>query len=93
MQAVKGRLYGGAVNGPLAAVRRIGGQTRAIWNHFLAQNVARYEAEQKFVFYAEMSAALPSLLKNDPRFAGCPHRAAQMTVQKLDPSSTGGFIK
>lgn len=84
MQAVKGQLYGGAVNGPLAAVRRIGGQTRAIWNHFLAQNVARYEAEQKFVFYAEMSAALPSLLKNDPRFAGCPHRAAQMTVQKLE---------
>jgi hypothetical protein len=42
MQAVKGRLYGGAVNGALAAVRRIGGQTRAIWNHFLAQNVARY---------------------------------------------------
>jgi putative transposase len=84
MQAAKGRLYGGSLNGPLAAIARIGGQTRAIWNHFLGQTIARYEAEQKFVFYAEMSAALPKLLKSDPRLTGCPHRAAQMTVQKLD---------
>jgi putative transposase len=80
MQAAKGRLYGGG----LASVARIGGQCRAVWNLFLAETAARYEAEGKFVFYAEMSARLPKLLKEDPRLAGLPHRAAQMTVQRLD---------
>ena len=80
MQAVKGRLYGGG----LAHVARIGGQCRAVWNLFLAESVARYQAEQKFVFYAEMSARLPKLLKEDPRLTGLPHRCAQMTVQRLD---------
>ena len=80
LQAAKGRLYGGG----LGAVARIGGQCRAVWNLFLAESVARYQAEQKFVFYAEMSARLPKLLKEDPRLAGLPHRCAQMTAQKLD---------
>jgi putative transposase len=80
MQACKGRLYGAG----LKAVARIGGQCRAVWNEFLAKTVARYEAEKKFVFYSEMSARLPEMLKTDPRLAGLPHRAAQMTVQKLD---------
>ena len=80
MQAVKGRLYGGG----LAHVARIGGQCRAVWNLFLAESVARYQAEQKFVFYAEMSARLPKLLKEDPRLTGLPHRCAQMTVQRLN---------
>ena len=80
MQAAKGKLYGGG----LAAVARIGGQCRAVWNLFVAESAARYAAEGKFVFYAEMSARLPVLLKTDPRLAGLPHRAAQMTVQKLD---------
>ena len=80
MQAAKGRLYGSG----LAHVARIGGQCRAVWNLYLAESVARYQAEQKFVFYAEMSARLPKLLKEDPRLAGLPHRCAQMTVQRLD---------
>lgn len=80
MQAAKGRLYGGG----LAHVARIGGQCRAVWNLFLAESIERYRAEQKFVFYAEMSARLPKLLKDDPRLVGLPHRCAQMTVQKLD---------
>ena len=80
MQAAKGKLYGGG----LAAVARIGGQCRAVWNLFVAESAARYAAEGKFVFYAEMSARLPVLLKADPRLAGLPHRAAQMTVRKLD---------
>jgi putative transposase len=80
MQAAKGRLYGGG----LAGVARIGGQCRAVWNLFLAESADRYKAGGKFVFYAEMSARLPKLLKDDPRLAGLPHRAAQMTVQKLD---------
>jgi transposase len=70
MQAANGRLYGGG----LAAVERIFGQCRALWNLFVAENAARYEAEGKFVFYGEMSARLPKL----------PHRVAQMTTQKLD---------
>ena len=80
MQAAKGRLYGAG----LAGVARIGGQCRAVWNLFVAENAKRYQDEGKFVFYAEMSARLPKLLKDDPRLAGLPHRAAQMTVQKLD---------
>lgn len=81
MQATKGRLYG---KGGLASVARIGGQCRTVWNLFLGESVKRYKADGKFVFYAEMSARLPKLLKEDPRLAGLPHRAAQMTVQKLD---------
>ena len=80
MHATKGRLYGGG----LGTVARIGGQCRAVWNLFVAESAERYKAEGKFVFYAEMSARLPKLLKKDPRLAGLPHRAAQMTVQKLD---------
>ncbi len=80
MQAAKGRLYGAG----LAGVARTGGQCRAVWNLFVAENADRYKAEGKFVFYAEMSARLPNLLREDPRLAGLPHRAAQMTVQRLD---------
>lgn len=80
MQACKGRLYGSH----LKTVARIGGQCRAVWNLFVAENAKRYQAEGKFVFYAEMSARLPSLLKEDQRLVGLPHRAAQMTIQRLD---------
>lgn len=52
MQAAKGRLDGGG----LRAVGRIGGQTRALWNLFTAENATRYKADGKFVFYPEMSA-------------------------------------
>jgi putative transposase len=80
MQAAKGRLYGAG----LAHAARIGGQCRAVWNLFLAETADRYKAEGKFLFYAEMSARLPALIRDDPRLAGLPHRAAQMTVQRLD---------
>jgi putative transposase len=80
MRAAKGRLYGGG----LGNVARIGGQCRAIWNLFVAESAERYNAEGKFVFYKEMSARLPKMIKEDPRLAGLPHRAAQMTVLKLD---------
>ncbi len=81
MQAAKGKLYGKT---GLMAAARTGGQCRALWNLFLAETIERYKAEGKFVFYAEMSARLPKLIKEDPRLAGLPHRAARMTVQKLD---------
>lgn len=80
MQATKGRLYGAA----LESVARTGGQCRAVWNHFLAENVERYKAEGKFVFYNEMSARFTKLRKEDPRLAGMSYRAGQMTLQKLD---------
>lgn len=82
LQATTGRLYPTRRQG--APMGRIGGgQCRALWNHFLALNRARYAAEGKFAFYAEMSAALPAL-RREERFVGLPHRCAQMTVQKLD---------
>ena len=81
-QAAKGKLR------PEAATKaaRFGGQTRYLWNLFLAENIKRYRAEKKFVFYSEMSARLPKLLRSDPKLAGLPHRAAQMSLQKLDRS-------
>lgn len=80
MQAAKGRLYGAG----LARVACIGGQCRAVWNLFLGETAERYKGEGKFLFYAEMSARLPALIRDDPRLAGLPHRAAQMAVQRLD---------
>ena len=47
-------------------------------------NNARMKAEGKFVFYAELSAMLPKLLKEDDKLRGLPHRAAQMTAQNFD---------
>jgi len=84
LQASKGKLYGGKAKRD--AVARFGGQTRRLWNHFLGESIERHKSEKKFVFYSEMSAQLPELLKTDPKLAGLPHRAAQMTVQKLDRS-------
>lgn len=81
LQATTGRLY--PTRAQAERMSRLGGQTRAIWNHFLAVNRDRYAAEGKFAFYAEMSAALPELRKEE-RFAGLLHRCAQMTVRKLD---------
>lgn len=81
LQATTGRLYPSAAQARTMA--RIGGQCRALWNHWLAVNVERYAAEGKFAFYKEMSAALPAM-RREERFAGLPHRCAQMTVQKLD---------
>ena len=80
-QASVGRLYPSSK--AEQAIGRIGGQCRALWNHFLAANRDRYQAEQKFIFHKEMSAALPALRRED-RFAGLPSRCAQKTVQKLN---------
>jgi len=81
LQATTGRLY--PTTAQSRTMARIGGQCRALWNHWLAVSRDRYAAEGKFAFYTEMSAALPALRKED-RYAGLPHRCAQMTVQKLD---------
>jgi putative transposase len=81
LQATIGRLYPSASQE--RAMARIGGQCRALWNHWLGVSRDRYTADGKFAFYAEMSAALPEMRKEE-RYEGLPHRAAQMTVQKLD---------
>lgn len=81
LQATTGRLYPTAAQE--RAMARIGGQCRALWNHWVAVSTERYATEGKFAFYAEMSAALPAMRKEE-RYAGLPHRCAQMTVQKLD---------
>ena len=81
LQATTGRLY--PTPAQTRVMARIGGQCRAMWNHWLAVSRDRYEAEAKFAFYTEMSAALP-MLRAEERFQGLPHRCAQMTVQKLD---------
>ena len=79
-QARKGKVLGAGVK----ACARFGGQTRYLWNLFTAMNNARMKAEGKFVFYAELSAMLPKLLKEDDKLRGLPHRAAQMTAQNFD---------
>ena len=80
MRAAKGKLLGAGVK----AAARFGGQTRYLWNLFTAMNNERMKAEGKFVFYAELSAMLPKLLKEDEKLRGLPHRAAQMQAQNFD---------
>ncbi len=89
LQASKGKLYAGKARSN--AVARAGGQCRYLWNLFLAESVERYRVEKKFVFFCEMSARLPKLLKSYPKLDGLPHRAAQMTVQRLDDALRGCF--
>ena len=81
MQASTARLYPSRAQAERMA--RLGGQCRALWNHWLAENAARYERDGTFAFYAEMSASLPALRRQE-RFEGLLHRCAQMTVRKLD---------
>ena len=81
LQATTGRLYPTAAQ--LQSMARIGGQCRALWNHWVATSPDRYATKGKFAFYAEMSAALPAMRKEE-RYAGLPHRCAQMVTQKLD---------
>ncbi len=81
LQATTGRLYPTAAQA--RAMARIGGQCRALWNHWLGVSIERYAADGTFAFYTEMSAALPAMRK-EQRYAGLPSRCAQMTVIKLD---------
>lgn len=80
-QACVGRLY--PTTAQLRAMSRIGGQCRALWNHWVALNRDLYNAERKFTFYNDMSASLPGL-RTEERFAGLPHNCAQITLKHLD---------
>jgi len=79
-QAARGKLRPEAA----ALAARFGGQTRRLWNCFTALNNARMKECGKFVFYAELSAMLPKLLREDEKLVGLPHRCAQMTAQSFD---------
>ncbi len=79
-QATVGKLRLEAV----VKAQRFGGQTRRLWNLFTELNNARMKECGKFIFYAELSAMLPKLLKEDPKLQGLPHRCAQMTAQNFD---------
>jgi IS605 OrfB family transposase len=80
IQARKGKLLGAGVK----ACARFGGQTRYLWNEFTRMNNDRMKAEGKFVFYNELSAMLPKLLKTDEKLCGLPHRCAQMQALNFD---------
>ena len=41
------------------------GNARFCWNHFLNENIKRYEKEKKFVFYSETANLLVSLKKDE----------------------------
>ena len=79
-QAAEGKLR------PEAAIKaaRFGGQTRYLWNLFVELNNARMKECRKFVFYKELSAMLPRLLREDPNLQGLPHRCAQLTTINFD---------
>jgi hypothetical protein len=68
IQARKGKLLGAGVK----ACARFGGQTRYLWNEFTRMNNDRMKAEGKFVFYNELSAMLPKLLKTDEKLGAGP---------------------
>ena len=82
MQAGKGKIL--RTSNRIKDIARIGVQCRFVWNHFLAVNIESYRETGKFIFYKEMAARLTKLLHTEPVLAGCPHRPAQMTLQRLD---------
>jgi putative transposase len=82
MQASKGKFYGNPAR--VSEIAKISSQCRFVWNHFLALNIEFYRETGKFIFYKEMTARLTKLLHSEPQLQGCPHRPAQMTVQRLD---------
>jgi len=60
-QAIVLKLYPNKTQADL--MRQFGGATRWVWNHMLAANKERYEAEKKFIFHREMQGMLPALKK------------------------------
>lgn len=67
-------------------MRRSGGMTSWVWNHMLAANKARYEAEKKFIFHREMQGMLPCLKKRPGLewLADAPASALQRMTHDLD---------
>jgi putative transposase len=83
-QAIVLKLYPNRAQADL--MRRFGGATRWLWNHLLAANKARYEAERKFIFRYEMQDMLPAMKKRPGLEWLCDAPAAsfQRIAQELD---------
>jgi putative transposase len=82
LQATTGRLY--LTGKQAAAVARIGGQCRALWNYWLGESKRRYAAEQRFFLYGEMQPALKTMRREDPAFVGLPAACGDRVLQNLD---------
>ncbi len=67
------------------------GNQRFIWNHFLALNIAKYEAEKKFIFHFEMCYMLPKLKEEFPFLKLGNSAALQSTLRQLDTALKGSF--
>ena len=68
----------------VAQLRQIGGGCRWLWNQMLAQNKARYGAEQKFVFKHEMITSLPEMKKEHLWLGDLPSQCLQQRCWDLD---------
>ena len=83
-QAIVLKLYPNRAQADL--MRRFGGATRWLWNHMLAANKARYEAEKKFIFRYEMQDMLPAMKKQPGLewLGDAPAASFQRIAQELD---------
>jgi len=57
---------------------------RWVWNHHLGENIKKYEAEHKFIFFMEMSKNLPSLKKDNEWLKEVPAHALLNQCQRLE---------
>jgi putative transposase len=65
-------------------LKQAGGTTRFLWNHFLEQNVKKYEEEKKFSFYYEMAVSLPKLKKELTWLKNTYSQVLQQVLKDLD---------
>lgn len=60
------------------------GACRWVWNHMLATNIARYDAERKFIFGVEQHKLLPGLKKENPWLGESNSQSLQAKCMDLD---------
>ena len=60
------------------------GNSRFVWNYFLAKNIDKYKTESKFIFYHEMSAGLKTLKEQYPFLSLGNAQALQQTLKDLE---------
>ena len=67
-----------------AALARHAGSCRWLWNHLLAKQKARYEADGTFAFFHDMSKMLPGLKKEFPWLSEAPSNSLVRVCRNLD---------
>lgn len=85
----------------LSSIRTTAGACRWVWNKMLAANIARYAAEQKFIFGFDQHKLLPGLKKEHPWLCEPHSQSLQAKCSDLDVTlkrkiknkSTTGFPK